>query len=117
MKMMLTVWLLYLVSKRIAIFPLILILKPVLEGRCAAILFSKLLYHVLAAMDERLGSYALIARAAVDATVPFLTKLFSDRVARLHQVLLIDLLLEYSESHISSSTKHTCWPIFSYPDF
>lgn len=46
-------------------------------------------------MDERLGSYALIARAAVDATVPFLTKLFSDRVARLHQVLLIDFPLEY----------------------
>ncbi|KAG2273108.1 hypothetical protein Bca52824_067663 [Brassica carinata] len=39
----------------------------------------------VSAMDERLGSYALIARAAVDATVPFLTKLFSDRVARLHQ--------------------------------
>lgn len=42
-------------------------------------------------MDERLGSYALIARAAVDATIPFLAKHFSERVARLHQVLLIDL--------------------------
>ncbi|ESQ49637.1 hypothetical protein EUTSA_v10019943mg [Eutrema salsugineum] len=39
----------------------------------------------VSAMDERLGSYALIARAAVDATVPFLAKLFADRVARLHQ--------------------------------
>ncbi|CAA7041139.1 unnamed protein product [Microthlaspi erraticum] len=39
----------------------------------------------VSAMDERLGSYALIARAAVDSTIPFLAKLFSDRVARLHQ--------------------------------
>ncbi|CAD5322057.1 unnamed protein product [Arabidopsis thaliana] len=39
----------------------------------------------VSAMDERLGSYALIARAAVDATIPFLAKLFSDHVARLHQ--------------------------------
>ncbi|EOA32553.1 hypothetical protein CARUB_v10015843mg [Capsella rubella] len=39
----------------------------------------------VSAMDERLGSYALIARAAVDATIPFLAKLFSDRVACLHQ--------------------------------
>ncbi|CAH2055114.1 unnamed protein product [Thlaspi arvense] len=39
----------------------------------------------VSAMDERLGSYALIARAAVDATIPFLAKLFSDRVAHLHQ--------------------------------
>lgn len=79
-------------------------MQPVLEGRCAAILCSNFEYRVLAAMDERLGSYALIARAAVDATVPFLTKLFSDRVARLHQVLLIDLPLGYSEINISSST-------------
>ncbi|KAG7575937.1 Peptidase C19 ubiquitin carboxyl-terminal hydrolase [Arabidopsis thaliana x Arabidopsis arenosa] len=39
----------------------------------------------VSAMDERLGSYALIARAVVDATIPFLAKLFSDHVARLHQ--------------------------------
>lgn len=40
-------------------------------------------------MDERLSSYALIARAAIDATVPLLTRLFSERFARLHQVLLV----------------------------
>ncbi|KAH9658938.1 exportin-4 protein [Citrus sinensis] len=39
----------------------------------------------ISAMDERLSSYALIARAAIDATVPLLTRLFSERVARLHQ--------------------------------
>ncbi|XP_071700961.1 uncharacterized protein [Rutidosis leptorrhynchoides] len=37
------------------------------------------------AMDERLSSYALIARTAIDVTVPFLTGLFSERFARLHQ--------------------------------
>ncbi|CAI9270663.1 unnamed protein product [Lactuca saligna] len=37
------------------------------------------------AMDERLSSYALIARAAIDVTIPFLTQLFSERFARLHQ--------------------------------
>lgn len=52
-------------------------------------------------MDERLGSYALIARAAVDATIPFLAKLFSDRVARLHQVLLINLPFEYKRKQHS----------------
>ncbi|XP_031116009.1 exportin-4 isoform X1 [Ipomoea triloba] len=39
----------------------------------------------IAAMDERLSTYALIARAAIDITVPFLTRLFSERFARLHQ--------------------------------
>ncbi|KAH9698830.1 exportin-4 protein [Citrus sinensis] len=39
----------------------------------------------ISAMDERLSSYALIARAAIDATVPLLTRLFSERFARLHQ--------------------------------
>lgn len=39
------------------------------------------------AMDERLSSYALIARAAIGATIPLLTELFSVRVMRLHQVL------------------------------
>lgn len=38
------------------------------------------------AMDERLSTYALIARAAIDNTVPFLTRLFTERFARLHQV-------------------------------
>ncbi|KAL5702296.1 hypothetical protein ACHQM5_027530 [Ranunculus cassubicifolius] len=39
----------------------------------------------ISAMDERLSSYALIARAAVNVTVPLLTRLFSVRVALLHQ--------------------------------
>uniref|UniRef100_A0A2P2MR29 Uncharacterized protein MANES_09G147900 n=1 Tax=Rhizophora mucronata TaxID=61149 RepID=A0A2P2MR29_RHIMU len=39
----------------------------------------------VSAMDERLSSYALIARAAVDVTIPLLTRLFSERFARLHQ--------------------------------
>ncbi|KAL3520991.1 hypothetical protein ACH5RR_019140 [Cinchona calisaya] len=36
-------------------------------------------------MDERLSSYALIARAALDAAVPLLARLFSERFAKLHQ--------------------------------
>ncbi|XP_018622121.1 uncharacterized protein [Nicotiana tomentosiformis] len=39
----------------------------------------------IAAMDERLSSYALIARAAINVTVPLLTRLFSEKLARLHQ--------------------------------
>ncbi|XP_073305923.1 uncharacterized protein [Primulina huaijiensis] len=39
----------------------------------------------ITAMDERLSSYALIARSAIGVTVPFLTKLFSDLFTRLHQ--------------------------------
>nr|XP_027104621.1 exportin-4-like isoform X1 [Coffea arabica] len=39
----------------------------------------------ITAMDERLSSYALVARAALDATVPLLVRLFSERFARLHQ--------------------------------
>lgn len=39
----------------------------------------------IAAMDERLSSYALIARAAVGAVIPLLTKLFSERILKLHQ--------------------------------
>ncbi|XP_016499834.1 uncharacterized protein LOC107818350 isoform X2 [Nicotiana tabacum] len=39
----------------------------------------------VAAMDERLSSYALIARAAINVTVPLLTRLFSEKLARLHQ--------------------------------
>lgn len=35
--------------------------------------------------DERLASYALIARAAANITVPFLTRLLSERVSRLNQ--------------------------------
>ncbi|KAL9165123.1 hypothetical protein ABFS82_06G150000 [Erythranthe guttata] len=37
------------------------------------------------AMDERLSSYALIARAAIGSAIPLLTKLFSERIMRLHQ--------------------------------
>jgi hypothetical protein len=47
---------------------------------------------VLAAMDERLSSYALIARVAIDVTIPFLMKLFSERFSRLNQVVLIFIL-------------------------
>ncbi|KAK2968305.1 hypothetical protein RJ640_016237 [Escallonia rubra] len=36
-------------------------------------------------MDERLSSYALIAQAAIDVTIPLLTRLFAERFARLHQ--------------------------------
>lgn len=39
----------------------------------------------ISAMDERLSSYALIARAAIDFTIPLLTRSFSERLARLHQ--------------------------------
>lgn len=49
--------------------------------------YSTLLLRFLAAMDERLSSYALIARAAIDVTIPLLTRLFSEHFARLHQVL------------------------------
>ncbi|KAK9292418.1 hypothetical protein L1049_020388 [Liquidambar formosana] len=47
---------------------------------------SDYLHASISAMDERLSSYALIARAAIDFTIPFLTRLFSERFARLHQV-------------------------------
>lgn len=39
----------------------------------------------VAAMDERLSSYALIARAAIRSTLPLLGKLFSERFTRLQQ--------------------------------
>lgn len=39
----------------------------------------------ITAMDERLSSYALIARAAIDVTVPLLAGLFSERFLKLHQ--------------------------------
>ncbi|XP_030503962.2 uncharacterized protein LOC115719167 isoform X1 [Cannabis sativa] len=44
---------------------------------------SSYLQASISAMDERLGSYALIARAAIDVTIPLLTTLFSERFARL----------------------------------
>ncbi|XP_042518028.1 exportin-4 isoform X7 [Macadamia integrifolia] len=38
----------------------------------------------ISAMDERLSSYALLARAAIDVTIPLLTQLFSERFTLLH---------------------------------
>ncbi|XP_074292806.1 uncharacterized protein LOC141619685 isoform X2 [Silene latifolia] len=37
-------------------------------------------------MDERLSSYGLLARASIEYSIPFLTKLFMERFAQLHQV-------------------------------
>lgn len=68
----------------------------VILRRCSYFLFSFLPFIALIscsvlllflAMDERLSSYALIARAAINVTVPLLTRLFSEKFARLHQVL------------------------------
>ncbi|KAE8653609.1 hypothetical protein Csa_007263 [Cucumis sativus] len=39
----------------------------------------------VSAMDERLSAYALIARAAINVTVPFLIRLFSERLSKLNQ--------------------------------
>lgn len=39
--------------------------------------------------DEQLALYALIARAAADTTIPFLSQLFSERFARLNQVFFL----------------------------
>ncbi|KAK4596630.1 hypothetical protein RGQ29_014596 [Quercus rubra] len=39
----------------------------------------------ISAMDERLSSYALIARAAIHVAIPLLMRLFSERFARLNQ--------------------------------
>ncbi|XP_057439545.1 uncharacterized protein LOC130731317 isoform X3 [Lotus japonicus] len=46
---------------------------------------SDYLHGSVSAMDERLSSYALIARAAIDVTIPLLMRVFSERVARLNQ--------------------------------
>uniref|UniRef100_A0A2N9GZS8 Uncharacterized protein n=1 Tax=Fagus sylvatica TaxID=28930 RepID=A0A2N9GZS8_FAGSY len=46
---------------------------------------SDYLLSSISAMDERLSSYALIARAAIHVTIPFLTRLFSERFSRLNQ--------------------------------
>ncbi|CAL0301805.1 unnamed protein product [Lupinus luteus] len=43
------------------------------------------LHASVSAMDERLSSYALIARASADATIPMLMRVFSERVERLNQ--------------------------------
>ncbi|XP_057550159.1 uncharacterized protein LOC130828285 isoform X1 [Amaranthus tricolor] len=37
-------------------------------------------------MDERLSSYGLIARASIEFSIPFLTKVFLERFAQLHQI-------------------------------
>ncbi|KAL6641078.1 hypothetical protein ACP70R_019259 [Stipagrostis hirtigluma subsp. patula] len=43
-------------------------------------------FHVsVSKRDEQLALYALIARAAADTTIPYLTQLFSERFARLNQ--------------------------------
>ncbi|XP_027349601.1 exportin-4 isoform X6 [Abrus precatorius] len=46
---------------------------------------SDYLHASVSAMDERLSSYALIARASIDVTIPLLMRVFSERVARLNQ--------------------------------
>ncbi|XP_015875571.2 uncharacterized protein LOC107412327 isoform X1 [Ziziphus jujuba] len=46
---------------------------------------SDYLQASISAMDERLSSYALIGRAAIDATIPLLSRLFSERFTRLNQ--------------------------------
>ncbi|XP_004302094.1 PREDICTED: exportin-4-like [Fragaria vesca subsp. vesca] len=46
---------------------------------------SDYLQASISALDERLGSYALIGRTAIEVTVPFLTRLFSERFERLNQ--------------------------------
>ncbi|KAB1202538.1 Exportin-4 [Morella rubra] len=46
---------------------------------------SDYLHASISAMDERLSSYALIARAAIDATIPLLVRLFSERFTQLAQ--------------------------------
>ncbi|KAL6142910.1 hypothetical protein ACLB2K_061185 [Fragaria x ananassa] len=46
---------------------------------------SDYLQASISALDERLGSYALIGRTAIEVTVPFLIRLFSERFERLNQ--------------------------------
>ncbi|KAG6700565.1 hypothetical protein I3842_08G118500 [Carya illinoinensis] len=43
------------------------------------------LHTSISAMDERLSSYALIARGAIHVAIPLLTRLFSERFVRLDQ--------------------------------
>lgn len=45
-------------------------------------------YFLVPERDEQLALYAQIARSAADTTIPFLAQLFSERFARLSQVLL-----------------------------
>ncbi|VFQ81253.1 unnamed protein product [Cuscuta campestris] len=46
---------------------------------------SSYFHASIAAMDERLSTYGLIARAAADISVPLLIRLFSECCTRLHQ--------------------------------
>ncbi|KAF8017869.1 hypothetical protein BT93_H2928 [Corymbia citriodora subsp. variegata] len=46
---------------------------------------SDYLHTSISAMDERLSSYALIARAAIDFAIPLLTRHCTERFSRLHQ--------------------------------
>ncbi|XP_030511531.1 exportin-4 isoform X2 [Rhodamnia argentea] len=46
---------------------------------------SDYLHTSISAMDERLSSYALIARAAIDVAIPLLTRHCTERFTRLHQ--------------------------------
>lgn len=63
-------------------------------------------------MDERLSTYALIARAAIDITVPFLTRLFSERFARLHQVYNVFEISSGILIVITSASIGTIFPEF-----
>lgn len=66
----------------------IIVVATLVFSRITVIAFLFCLKCLLfVAMDERLSSYALIARAALGATVPLVTKLFSERIMMLHQVL------------------------------
>ncbi|KAL0349232.1 UNVERIFIED_CONTAM: Exportin-4 [Sesamum angustifolium] len=71
----------------------------------AANLFALIVESELRAMDERLSSYALIARAAVGATIPHLKELFSERIMRLHQVP------KEIESHYTNITEVDKHPV------
>ncbi|KAL3727990.1 hypothetical protein ACJRO7_032695 [Eucalyptus globulus] len=46
---------------------------------------SDYIYTSISAMDERLSSYALIGRAAIDFAIPLLTRHCTERFSRLHQ--------------------------------
>ncbi|XP_030472181.1 uncharacterized protein LOC115690086 isoform X2 [Syzygium oleosum] len=46
---------------------------------------SDYLHTSISAMDERLSSYALIGRAAIDVAIPLLTRHCTERFSRLHQ--------------------------------
>ncbi|XP_051116281.1 uncharacterized protein LOC127241331 isoform X2 [Andrographis paniculata] len=47
--------------------------------------YDEYIHASVSAMDERLSSYALIARTALGTAIPLLTELFSERINKLHQ--------------------------------